>query len=79
MIDINTAKENEAIIGYLRFPLSCPLKPWDEDPDDYYLPVEATIVASLDEDVEETAGQLQVVIIKMAEAINDHVKLYEHF
>jgi hypothetical protein len=79
MIDINSAKDNEEIIGYVRYPLSCPLKPWNQDPDDYYLPIEATIIASIDEDVEETAGELHLVVIKMAEAINDHVKLYDVF
>jgi hypothetical protein len=75
----NEDGSNEEVIGYVRFPLSCSLKPWDEDPEEYYLPVEATIVAAPEEDLEETAGQLQLVVIKLAEAVNDHVTLYDIF
>jgi hypothetical protein len=76
---MNTAEA----IGAITFSLSCGLKPWGEDPEEYWLPVTGKIVVSAgddaDPDAEATAGDLRLVVVKMGEVINDHVSLQQVF
>lgn len=71
------------VIGSVKFSMSCGLKPWQKDPDEYWQSVEGKVIASVDKeedpDAIETAGDLQLVVIKMAEAVNDHVSLHQVF
>jgi hypothetical protein len=70
-------------IGSIEFRFSAGLKPWELDPEEYYTSVEGRIVVSVDDaddpDRTETVGELRLVVVKMAEAINDRVSLHEVF
>jgi len=56
-------------IGSVRFTLESILKPWDFDPDKYAIEVRGEIVVARNDDAEETAGTMKLVIIKLADAL----------
>ncbi|MBI2825939.1 MAG: hypothetical protein HYX69_14745 [Planctomycetia bacterium] len=75
--------ENEEAIGSIEFRLSAGLKPWDGDPEEYCISAEGKIKLSVgdesDPDAMATAGSLNLVVIKMPNAIDDHVNLKQVF
>lgn len=74
--------DNE-VTGSVRFSFSVGLKPWNDEPTEYFLPVEGEIIACLnvpgDPDATEVAGRIELKVIKFAEAFNDHVDLSDVF
>lgn len=68
-------------VGAINFSLEPGLKPWEGDPDEYYVPVFGKIVVCTGDDAnpdrEATVGDLQLVVVKMCEAVNDRVILQQ--
>ena len=74
---------NDEVIGSVRFSFSVGLKPWNEEPIEYFFPVEGTIVSNInvagDSAATEDAGQIAIKVIKFHEAFNDHMDMADIF
>jgi len=70
-------------IGYVKFSFSSSLRPWDGDPEQYWMEVTGRIMALPEEapdDAEaEPAGRIQMLLVRVAEARDDEVSLFAVF
>jgi hypothetical protein len=74
---------NDEVIGSVRLSFSVGLKPWNDEPIEYFFPVEGTIIGCLDvpgdSDATEVAGRIAAKVIKFHEAFNDHMDMADIF
>jgi hypothetical protein len=67
------------LIGNVRFSIAVGLKPWNQNPEEYYLSIVGNIIVCIDDgqdpEAEEQAGEIQLTLIKIAEAINNQANL----
>jgi hypothetical protein len=68
----------EPVIGSVEFNVGNVLKPWDRDPEEYYIVVEGKITVLVDDD-DVPAGKMELVLIKLAEAHRARVDVYQVF
>ncbi len=76
--DSNIAKPKANYRGVVEFSFSSQLKPWDADSSEYLLEVTGRVEAVLDtEDFYDlqSAGELKLLIVKLAEARKEHMPL----
>jgi hypothetical protein len=70
---------HDEIPGLVRISYDIALKPWQNDPDEYSLPVTASIMAYVnghaDPDKTVAAGHIELTVIKLAEVTNDKMML----
>jgi len=70
-------------IGHVKFSFSSSLRPWDGDPEQYWIEVTGRIMALPDEapdDAEaEPAGTMEMLLVRVAEARDDEVSLFAVF
>jgi len=70
-------------IGHVRFSFSSSLRPWDGDPEQYWMEVTGRIMAlpdeALDDAEAEPAGTLEMLLVRVAEARDDEVSLFAVF
>ena len=68
--------------GSVVFNYHVPLAPLNGDPSQYALKLGGSIIVAADDDEEapdETIGRIKLIVVKMAQAIRDNVKLFEVF
>lgn len=70
--------KTEPVIGFIEFKVGNVLKPWDIDPEEYYIVVEGKITVLVDED-DVPAGKMELVLIKLAEAQHARVDAHQVF
>lgn len=66
-------------IGHVDFSFTSSLRPWDDDPEEYWIEVTGKIMVlpddAPDEADPEPAGEIQMELVRVAEAENDNVSL----
>lgn len=70
-------------IGRVHFSFTSSLRPWDGDPEQYWIEVTGQIMALPDEAPDdadaEPAGTMQMLLVRVAEARDDEVSLFAVF
>ena len=70
-------------IGHVHFSFTSSLRPWDDDPEQYWIEVTGRIMARPNEapdDAEaEPAGTMEMLLVRAAEARDDEVSLFAVF
>jgi GNAT superfamily N-acetyltransferase len=73
----------QAAIGHVHFSFTSCLRPWDGDPEQYWIEVTGRIMALPEEapdDAEaEPAGTMEMLLVRVAEARDDEVSLFAVF
>lgn len=70
-------------IGHVQFSFSSSLRPWDGDPEQYWIEVTGRIMAlpedAPDDAEAEPAGTMEMLLVRVAEARDDEVSLFAVF